>query len=324
MKSLQWNNVRRNTVINSSTGIPNEDERLLYEKFEGDLKGLSSVDYLLFHLSKDKRLSEKIKTLMYMKSVKENVEELKKLIQTRMEGSTQLRESEKFHKLLELILIIGNTLNKGKRFGNAKGFKLDILTTLVTTKSSDGTISLLDYLISIIDEKNTNIRDFYEELTSIPSCSRISFDDIKLQMDDILKIQIHLMKESTFYSKDTQWKDYSNKIQDSFLELSEVVQSMQSSMECMKKDYEETIEYYGDDMKRKDVEIFKIVSNFIAEYKKSFSNYLKKNDPILTSPRSARLSHSNSEMNLLSPRSSTKSKRRMSARINMEEDEIVE
>jgi hypothetical protein len=140
-----------------------------------------------------------------------------------------------------------------------------------------------------------------------------------------LKIQIHFMKESNFYQKqENQWKEYSSKIQHSFLELSKVVESIQSSIEFMKKDYEETIEYYGDDMKRKDVEIFKILSNFIVEYKKSFSNYLKKKEPLLTSPRSARLSHSNSEMNLLSPRTKTMNKRRLSARINTEDDEIVE
>jgi dishevelled associated activator of morphogenesis len=72
-----------------------------------------------------------------------------------MEASREVARSRRLRRLLELVLALGNYMNKGAR-GNASGFRLTSLNRLADTKSSaaKGT-TLLHYLVEILEKKVT-------------------------------------------------------------------------------------------------------------------------------------------------------------------------
>ena len=72
-----------------------------------------------------------------------------------MEASREVARSRRLKKLLEVVLALGNYMNRGAR-GNALGFRLASLNKLADTKSSTskGT-TLLHYLVEIVDKKVT-------------------------------------------------------------------------------------------------------------------------------------------------------------------------
>jgi len=70
-----------------------------------------------------------------------------------LEASKQLYSSRKIRKLLEIVLAMGNYMNKGNR-GNAFGFKISSLNKIQDTKSSqDRNISMLHYLVELFDKQ---------------------------------------------------------------------------------------------------------------------------------------------------------------------------
>ena len=70
-----------------------------------------------------------------------------------LEGSKQLYASRKIRKLLEIVLALGNYMNKGNR-GNAFGFKISSLNKIQDTKSSqDRDITMLHYLVDLFDKQ---------------------------------------------------------------------------------------------------------------------------------------------------------------------------
>ena len=70
-----------------------------------------------------------------------------------LEGSKQLYASRKIRKLLEIVLALGNYMNKGNR-GNAFGFKISSLNKIQDTKSSqDRDITMLNYLVELFDKQ---------------------------------------------------------------------------------------------------------------------------------------------------------------------------
>lgn len=74
-----------------------------------------------------------------------------------MEASRETGRSRRLRRVLELVLALGNYMNRGAR-GNASGFRLASLNRLADTKSSQskGT-TLLHYLVEILQNKvNTN------------------------------------------------------------------------------------------------------------------------------------------------------------------------
>jgi hypothetical protein len=66
---------------------------------------------------------------------------------------TQIQESVPLKKLLQLILHIGNHLNGQSAKGGFYGFKLSSLNQLKLTKSVDGNLSLLEYIIQYSSTK---------------------------------------------------------------------------------------------------------------------------------------------------------------------------
>lgn len=70
-----------------------------------------------------------------------------------MEASREVSRSRRLRRLLEIVLALGNYMNRGAR-GNASGFRLASLNRLADTKSSSakGT-TLLHYLVQILERK---------------------------------------------------------------------------------------------------------------------------------------------------------------------------
>lgn len=70
-----------------------------------------------------------------------------------MEASRETSRSRRLRKVLELVLALGNYMNRGAR-GNASGFRLASLNKLADTKSSQakGT-TLLHYLVEVLQSK---------------------------------------------------------------------------------------------------------------------------------------------------------------------------
>ena len=56
-------------------------------------------------------------------------------------------------KLLEIVLALGNYMNRGQR-GNAKGFLISSLNNMVDTKSSlNRHVTLLHYLVEVLEKR---------------------------------------------------------------------------------------------------------------------------------------------------------------------------
>ena len=70
-----------------------------------------------------------------------------------LEASKDLSKSRHLKKLLEIVLALGNYMNRGQR-GNASGFRIGSLNKIGDTKSSlNKRVTLLHYLTDIIEQK---------------------------------------------------------------------------------------------------------------------------------------------------------------------------
>jgi len=78
-----------------------------------------------------------------------------------LEGSKEVARSKKLKKLLEIILALGNYMNRGQR-GNAVGFRISSLNRLSDTKSSTKNTTLLHYLVDTLE-----LKVFYNSNNSI-------------------------------------------------------------------------------------------------------------------------------------------------------------
>ena len=123
----------------------------------------SSFFYLVVHTGRKILLDdggckigrETIGASYFSETVHPCFQEVGERVDTLLDACLQLRESGKFKKLLEVVLMLGNQLNHGEEavHSAAKGFTLASLLKLAQTKSFDQKTTFLHYTASFVDEK---------------------------------------------------------------------------------------------------------------------------------------------------------------------------
>ena len=73
----------------------------------------------------------------------------------------QVRRSQKFGKILELILLMGNIMNTGSRNEQSLGFDISYLPKLSNTKDRDNKSTLLHFLVETIEKSHPKLLNFY-------------------------------------------------------------------------------------------------------------------------------------------------------------------
>lgn len=90
--------------------------------------------HLLFSLqmSSITKLMERLQAILFKLQFEEQLNNIKPDVVSVTAACEELRTSESFSKLLELILLIGNYMNAGSRNGKAFGFSISYLCKVKT------------------------------------------------------------------------------------------------------------------------------------------------------------------------------------------------
>ncbi|KAF3844395.1 hypothetical protein F7725_007558 [Dissostichus mawsoni] len=96
-------------------------------------------------------------------------------------ASQEVVQSGALLQLLEVVLAFGNYMNKGQR-GNAWGFKVSSLNKIADTKSSIdkyGNVTLLHYMITVLERKYPKMAAFSEELQTVPEAAKVNMTELE-------------------------------------------------------------------------------------------------------------------------------------------------
>uniref|UniRef100_W5LK99 FH2 domain-containing protein n=1 Tax=Astyanax mexicanus TaxID=7994 RepID=W5LK99_ASTMX len=169
--------------------IPSDYELKLIQSYEREgrpLLELSEEDRFMVRFGKIPRLSKRISTLTFMGNFSESIQLLRPQLNAIIAASMSIKSSSKLKKILEIILAFGNYMNSGKR-GTAYGFRLQSLDLLLDTKSTDRKLTLLHFLVNIIQKKFPQLHSFYTELHFLDNAALVSLDSILLDVRSLEK-----------------------------------------------------------------------------------------------------------------------------------------
>ncbi|XP_062712886.1 disheveled-associated activator of morphogenesis 1-like [Aedes albopictus] len=157
---------------------PSVEERALLDEHSQDIDSLDRADRFMYEISKIPHYEQRLRSLHYKKRFQATVNDLSSRITGVIEASREVARSRRMHKLLELVLALGNYMNRGAR-GNAYGFRLASLNRLADTKSSaDKRSTLLHYLVQIIEKKFKDILLLEEDLPHVKDASKVSLGEM--------------------------------------------------------------------------------------------------------------------------------------------------
>lgn len=129
-----------------------------------------------------KRLSPRLHNLNFKLTFADMMQDIKPDIVAGTAACEEVRNSKKFSKILELILLMGNYMNAGSKNESAFGFEISYLTKLTNTKDADNKQTLLHYLVDVVEKKFPDALTFFNDMTHVDKASRVNLDAIQKSM----------------------------------------------------------------------------------------------------------------------------------------------
>ncbi|NXT83328.1 DAAM2 protein, partial [Zapornia atra] len=173
--------------------VPEKSDIDLLEEHKHELDRMARADRFLFEMSRINHYQQRLQSLYFKKKFAERVAEVKpkgimshtSLLSAIRAGSKAVLQSGSLQQLLEVVLAFGNYMNKGQR-GNAFGFKISSLNKIADTKSSiDKNITLLHYLITIVEKKYPKVLRLHEELRDIPQAAKVNMIELEKEINTL-------------------------------------------------------------------------------------------------------------------------------------------
>ncbi|XP_076360922.1 formin-like protein isoform X2 [Tachypleus tridentatus] len=224
--------------------VPNEKEVKAYREYEKQKKpvdDLTDEDKFLLSLSKVERLSQKLNIMSYIASFDENIQLIMPQVHSIITASRSIKNSNKIRKLLEIILAFGNYMN-GERRGPAYGFKLQSLDSLGDTRSANRKISLLHYIVDIVQYHFPDAANLESELRFVEKAAGASLENILTDVNELEK-GMELCKKELSLRGDA--KDASI-LREFFTSNEEKLKKLKANTKTAQEAYTDCVEYFGE------------------------------------------------------------------------------
>ncbi|XP_047413375.1 disheveled-associated activator of morphogenesis 2 isoform X1 [Sciurus carolinensis] len=167
--------------------VPEKSDVDLLEEHKHELERMARADRFLYEMSRIDHYQQRLQALFFKKKFQDRLAEAKPKVEAILLASRELTRSKRLKQMLEVVLAIGNFMNKGQR-GGAYGFRVASLNKIADTKSSiDRNISLLHYLIMILEKHFPDILNMPSELQHLPEAAKVNLAELEKEVSNLRK-----------------------------------------------------------------------------------------------------------------------------------------
>ncbi|ORX83965.1 FH2-domain-containing protein [Anaeromyces robustus] len=266
----------KDLILELQKFIPTNDEISLIKENIANKAQMATAERYLTECSTINFYEDRLKALYTKYFFDEWYDDASSMI-TSLKGATNdIKNSKNVKELLNIILLLGNHLNTGRR-GNAYGFKLESILKLVDTKANmDGRkYTLLHYLVDLVQKKFPELLNLHEELTNIEEGSKITIPDIRQVLNSI---RVGLKDVETALNKIEKAKElkkeeppfpdkFPTMIQDFYKEAKEHYDKLNKQLDDVEQNYKDLCSQFGEDpSKMSPEEFFGIFKNFWSQF----------------------------------------------------------
>ncbi|NXG01125.1 DIAP2 protein, partial [Sakesphorus luctuosus] len=252
-------------IQNLVKNLPEQKELNALAELKDEYNDLPEPEQFGVVMSSVKMLRPRLNGILFRLMFEEHVNNIKPDIMAVTMACEELKKSESFSKLLELVLFLGNYMNSGSRNAQSLGFNISFLCKIRDTKSSDQKTTLLHFLAEICEENYRDILKFPDELQHVESASKVSAQTLKSNLDSMNQQIQRLENDIKNFPKTQDEHDkFVEKMSISFFySAREQYEKLSTMHNNMTKLYENLGEYFTFDPKAISIEeFFGDLSNF--------------------------------------------------------------
>jgi hypothetical protein len=165
--------------------IPNQDELAKLSEHAHEYDRLGEAEQFMFHLAKIERYQTRLRLMAFMSTFDEMYGVVQPKVESVLNASLELFRSTRLKKVFEVVLAFGNYMNSSRR-GMTTGFRPETLGKLADTKSNNRKMTLLHYIVRVVEAVFPHAATFYEDLNSVEAASQVS---IQMIGEDVLALR---------------------------------------------------------------------------------------------------------------------------------------
>ncbi|XP_064611015.1 uncharacterized protein LOC135475161 [Liolophura sinensis] len=175
---------------------PTVEDCEMYNNYSGNKSKLGEVDQFMMELCKIPELENRLDLTQLLWEFPHQLHCLEPTVEQMTRTCNQLNTSQKFARVLQYILCLGNYLNSSSPSGlEVKGFHLAALNSLADTRGKDRDYSLLHYLVDQLAAVEPELLNFQREIPDIHKCSESSTKALEVEIE-VLKNQLTLIRKT--------------------------------------------------------------------------------------------------------------------------------
>ncbi|KAG8439022.1 hypothetical protein GDO86_005280 [Hymenochirus boettgeri] len=182
-------------VSNLVKQLPESDQLQMLAEFKDEYNDLAEPEQFGVVMCSVSRLKPRLNAILFKLLFNEQVENIKPDIVSVTAACEEVRKSESFANLLEIILLVGNFMNAGGRNAGAFGFDIGFLCKLRDTKSADQKSTLLHFIVESVENDYPDVLKFTDEFVHVEKASRVSAETLQKNLDQMKKQIADLQKD---------------------------------------------------------------------------------------------------------------------------------
>lgn len=250
------------------TYLPPPDQLKRLAELKVDPEELTEAEQFAVAIAEIKRLLPRLKSMRFRLHHAEIVQDIKPDIVAATAACEEVKQSRKFARLLELILLMGNYMNSGSRNGQAFGFEISFLPKLSGTKDIENKTTLLHYLADTVERKFPELLSFGDELAHVDRAARVATDVIQKTLrtmeTNVRNLETDLANSKQPQSEDDMFVEVMGSFAGEARKQCALLQNMFENMETL---YSDLAEYYAfDKQKYTLVEFFTDLKKFKGDF----------------------------------------------------------
>jgi diaphanous 1 len=258
--------------------LPTTEEITRLKDFE-DVSKLAKADQYFFQIMDVPRIADRLKCMIYRRRLELDVEEIRPELDILHSASRELKTSQKFKRVLQAVLTVGNALNGTSFRGGARGFKLEALLKLRETKSVKGGAecpTLLHFVARVLLRTDPTLVTFLEDMPHIEAAARVSVSGLMTSIStlvsglDLLQVELRKAKGVRLLPASDRFIE----VMEPFILKERVTIDAVSKLgSALEADLKNLLEYYGETSDSPDSpkpeDFFALILSFSASLQKA-------------------------------------------------------
>ncbi|XP_030594516.1 protein diaphanous homolog 2 isoform X1 [Archocentrus centrarchus] len=262
-------------IQNLIKNLPEQKELNALAELKGEYEELVESEQFGIVMSSVKLLRPRLNGIQFKLTFEEQVNNIRPDIMNVTFACEEVKKSEGFFKLLELVLLVGNYMNAGSRNAQTFGFNISFLCKLRDTKSVSQNTTLLHFLAEKCEENHVEILRFPDELEHVESASKVSAEILKSSLTNMERQIQRLENDIEKFPKTNDGQDkFVEKMSGFSKHAREQYEKLSTMHKNMQKLYENIGSYFSFDPHSVSVEEF---FGELANFRMLFLDALKEN-----------------------------------------------